>query len=372
MKVSIVIMIVALSCSLDIPLEPAFKTPHQLLALQKLYLMRSRLDSLGISVPINNYEDAQYYGQIFIGTPVQRFEVIFDTGSSNLWVPSKSCPSIGCLTHKTYNSAASSTYVKNGQPFTIQYASGSVNGFLSQDTVTWGGAKITSQVFAEITSEQSVTFASARFDGILGMAWPALSVNNVTTVFQNLYSQGLVSMNSFAFYLTRTIGQAGSLLTLGGYNSTVSLNDWKAVPLSDQSYWQIQIDQIQAGSTIINISGIKGIVDTGTSVLLGDRPLISQINSVVGTVNQDCSNLSSLPNVTITINGQLYLLTPNDYVYEISAQGTSACINGFLGDDFPPELANTLILGDLFIRKFYTWFDFDNKQVSFATAINNS
>ena len=82
-----------------------------------------------------------------------------DTGSSNLWVPSKSCTSIACFLHSKYDSSASNTYKKNGTKFEIQYGSGSMEGFVSNDLLTIGDLQIPKQDFAEATKEPGLAFA---------------------------------------------------------------------------------------------------------------------------------------------------------------------------------------------------------------------
>lgn len=86
----------------------------------------------GTTLPLTNYMDAQYYGTIAIGTPPQEFTVIFDTGSSNTWIPSKKCTSLACYLHNRYDSSESETFESDERDFAIRYGSGAVEGFISK------------------------------------------------------------------------------------------------------------------------------------------------------------------------------------------------------------------------------------------------
>lgn len=82
-----------------------------------------------VVTPWSVYSDyMSYFGDLSIGTPNQDFLIQIDTGSSDLWVASSACSSSACSNHVLYDSSSSSTYVNDGNSFTINYGGGSVTG----------------------------------------------------------------------------------------------------------------------------------------------------------------------------------------------------------------------------------------------------
>merc|ERR1719410_3340157 len=101
--------------------------------------------------------NAQYWGQVDIGTPAKTFQVLFDTGSSNLWVPASNCTN--CASGKTkYDPSKSSTYKANGTEFAIQYGTGSMKGFVAHDVLKLGSLEAELD-FALATNEPGITFS---------------------------------------------------------------------------------------------------------------------------------------------------------------------------------------------------------------------
>jgi len=240
-----------------------------------------------VNVPLTDVANAQYFGSIEIGTPGQEFTVVFDTGSSNLWVPSSECSffDLACWVHHTYDHSKSSTYVANGQNFSIEYGSGSLTGFLSQDVVTIGGLEVQNQLFAEAVNQPGITFLVAQFDGIMGMAWQRISVDGVPPVFYNMISQKLVSQPLFAFWLNRAGGNTGGEMTLGGMDPNHYTGDITYVPLSNETYWEFHFDDIKLGALSFGgcpKTGCRGIADTGTSLLAGPSDLVTKLNAALG------------------------------------------------------------------------------------------
>jgi len=328
--------------------------------------------SLQESEIIKDYANAQYFGAISIGNPPQSFQVIFDTGSSNLWVPKVGCVHCGNplfgRKHK-YNHDKSTSYVADGADFAIMYGSGSVSGFWSVDSVVLADdLVIESQRFAEVADAGGLgmAYTFGKFDGILGLGFTSISIDNTPTVFENAISQNVIDQPIFAFFL----GDNGpGELTFGGYDVTKFEGDLKSVKLDKATYWQILVDGVNAGSYQAE-GPITAIVDSGTSLITGPKAEVAKLAKAVGATGNfmgeytiNCSKIPQMPDIVFTIDGTDYTLPGAATV--IQSQGT--CLFAFMGIDFPPP-GPQWILGDVFMREYYTVFNYVDQTVAFAKA----
>ncbi|XP_050368495.1 aspartic proteinase-like [Argentina anserina] len=434
-------------------------------------------------VKLKNYLDAQYYGEIAIGTPPQPFTVIFDTGSSNMWVPSIKCYlSVACYFHAKYKSSASSSYKKNGKSASIQYGTGSISGFFSNDNVKVGDLVVKDQEFIEATSEPGLTFLAAKFDGLLGLGFQEISVGNAVPVWYNMIKQGLIKEPMFSFWMNRNAAaQEGGELVFGGVDPNHFKGKHTYVPVTRKGYWQFDMGDVLIGDkpTGYCSGGCNAIADSGTSLLAGPTTVITMINKAIGAngiasqeckavvqqygqtimemllaeaqpkkicsqigvctfdgtrsvsmgiesvvdknqgkssgifhdascsacemavvwmqnqlqqnqtqnnilnyVNElcdrmpspngqsavDCQRLSSMPTISFTIGGKVFPLRPEEYVLKVGEGAQAQCISGFTGMDIPPPRGPLWILGDIFMGRYHTVFDYGKMRVGFAEA----
>merc|ERR1719478_2041226 len=290
----------------------------------------------GDSVPISDYQNAQFYGPIKVGG--QDFKVIFDTGSANVWVPGKACGFTTCWFHPRYDESKSQTYEKDGRQYKVQYGSGPVEGIFSKDTVTVGNIDVKGQAFAEVSKVSfgplNVAFAAGKFDGLLGLGFKSISQYNIPTPFEAMIDQKLISQPVFAFYLQSDASKMGELV-FGGIDKSHYTGELVDVPLISETYWEVSLDAMKFGDKAVG-SSAKAIID--------------------------CGKKSSLPDLSVTLGGKAFTLTPDDYVISVSGQ----CLFAFMPIDVPPPRGPLWIMGDVFMRKYYCVFDYGNKKMRIA------
>jgi len=323
----------------------------------------------GVKERLSNYLNVQYYGEIGIGTPPQRFTVAFDTGSADLWVPSSRCKfsNVACWVHRTYNSDKSSTYRAENRPFHITYVTGSMSGFTSIDTLTVAELKVPGQTFAEAVEEPGTTFVTSKFDGVFGLAFPILSASGLPPLF-NMLKQNLIANSMVSFHLRKDGGEDnGGEIVFGGWNDDLFDNSSiNFIPISQPLFWQFYMDHVSVGGIKL-CEKCEGMADTGSSLIVGPLKVVDDLHAIIGVKTGseiDCRMVSRLPDITFRIQGLDYTLQGSDYILEVPhVFGGRKCVIGIAGLEMSGE---PWILGDVFLAKFYTIFNVGDMSIAFA------
>ncbi|XP_036396912.1 gastricsin-like [Megalops cyprinoides] len=320
-----------------------------------------------------NQQDMAYFGKISLGTPPQSFYVHFDTGSTTLWVNSVYCKSEACTYHPLFDPRKSSTYHSDGNPFSIHYGTGSLTGVIGYDTVTVGGVTVTDQKIGLSVTEPGNHFARPLHDGLMGLAYKPSQQTIVDTMIQ----EGLLEEPVFAFYLSRN-SERGSEVVFGGTDPSHYTGEIHWVPVQMNSHWQLVFEgfEVNHQATGWCQSGCTAIVDTGTSLLACPPQYADTLHQMLGGFKDqnenrhyvfNCDAVSSLPTLTFVMNGAHLHLEPSSYVLTDS-DGSGYCSSGIEAsretyrDGMP-----YWVLGDVFLRQFYSVFDQGNGRVGFAT-----
>ena len=240
---------------------------------------------------LTDYYNNQYTGRISLGSPEQTLSVVFDTGSSDLWIPGRGCTE--CGHHETFDYTSSSTYDpivdKNGElsKFEVDYGSGKVTGYEAYDTVSLGSLALAGVAFGEVLYEDH-EIQSFMMDGIAGLAFRGLSMVTKPTILELLHEQHPTVPYMFSMYLSNNPEDTShpSHLVFGSYDlSIVGTNaTWHYTPVikrgyGDFKYWTVKMYSMQvmaegASATTTDASAIKAdlcskgcyaIVDSGTS-----------------------------------------------------------------------------------------------------------
>eukprot|EP00913_Durusdinium_trenchii_P015686 g14741.t1 len=143
--------------------------------------------------------------------------VVFDTGSTNLWIASVLCKASPCDrdgSEKFYDPAKSARahLQESDSDIDIVFGTGELKGPLHVDTYRVGPMAVERQPFAMIREMTGDVFSSFPFEGILGLAFPSLSFGGIEPFFERVIKAKLLKSNEFAFYLNTDSDQPSALL----------------------------------------------------------------------------------------------------------------------------------------------------------------
>ncbi|KAF5929705.1 hypothetical protein HPG69_002428 [Diceros bicornis minor] len=251
------------------------------------------------------YTDASYFGKISIGTPPQNFLVIFDTSSSNLWVPSAYRQNQACvgphLLHQRGDLLPAVWWQR--QPHQLPH------------TLTVQSIQVPNQEFSLSQDELGTNFIYLKFVGIMGMAYPALAVGGAATALQDMLQEGALTSPPTG------VSERGSSHLWGCGQQPVHGTDLLGHG-TQELYWQLT-EELLIGSQASSwcSQGCQASMDTGTSLLTVPQQYVSALLQATGAQEDqnrqfpaDCNNTQSLPSFTFIMSGVQCPQPPSSYI----------------------------------------------------------
>jgi len=339
----------------------------------------------------------QYYGEVEVGTPPQKFTVIFDTGSGHLLVPSGQCDSEACRLHKKFAAKNSSTAMPVGwadEPLkraedetdrdtkVINFASGDAVGQFTRDRVCLGGSTLfcTTADFIEMTEESDDPFKDASWDGVLGLG-QSISDAPEFNIFGVMSQSATPKMTApiFAVYLGRYVSDDAEI-TFGSVRKERMASPLTWVNVSEEGYWQFQFTDFLIDGKPTGLCSKYGkrqcqaVLDTGSSLMMGPKNDLDQLLQLLHFGNdttQNCSLDFKFPKLGFQIAGKTFEMEPNDYMDrshdEYTPKGMELCWAHLMpiGDTGRGPI---VVLGMPFLRTFYTAYNMQDKKIGIALA----
>jgi len=329
-------------------------------SMRWMHFIQFRAKVENYNLMLKSIAGSQYVGDISIGTPPQKSSVVFDTGSSNLWVTSQECISYSCSRHNKFDSSKSSTFTELHEQMDVQFGTGSISGSLGTDVFHLGPVHIPGQVFGRITSESGQVFLND-FDGIAGLSFSELSASVEATLFDNLMESDQLEKNWLTFYYD-VQGKSG--IVFGNVHEELYSGPIHWVHVNKKLYWQVELDDITIGDISLRKEGVLCpgtteecilVFDTGTSILTAPTDSATfMLAHLEATAQPLCYHIKDHLAV------KKFCLNSDEYSVDDQVQ--------LMGLDVEPPKGPLHIAGDTWIEKYLTIFDHDLNRVGIALS----
>lgn len=323
-----------------------------------------------VVISLDNYSNSQYYASVSIGTPPQALYFQFSTAEGRSWMPSSSCVSPFCLFHNNFdlkNSSTAHSYPDDKVEIAVE--SQRVNGTVMSDTVLIANNLVVNDFYLVLASAVSgYPLTNVQFDGVIGLG-PSNSVGGQPTLLGLLVQQELIEASEFSVYYT-TDNSQGSRVILGGSDPSLYIGNLTTHNnIGGSDYWQLNVTAVSvAGVPVLNTRSVA-VIDSSQQGLV--MPKCTQtVLQTYTWVASDCSNLSTLQALTITIDEVDFTISPSDYVLKATSSldnSIKSCSSTISYDDYVGE-SYGIVLGDSFLKAYYSYYSIDRQQIMLAKA----